>query len=89
MPAKGLSCVTSYIARETEKGYEDALGKEAVEPTRKMAAGEDAAAAGQFFSVEEPDELYAIQLCPAKFGASTMGKRKQMSNSAARKAQGA
>ena len=38
---KGVSCVTAEIAQETEKGYEDALGKEAVELMRKMAAGED------------------------------------------------
>jgi anaerobic sulfite reductase subunit C len=75
---KGLSCVTSEIARETEKGYEDALGKEAVELMRKMVAGEDVQLPDNFF-VEEPDELYAIQLCPAKFGASTMEKREQMS----------
>jgi anaerobic sulfite reductase subunit C len=76
---KGLSCVTPEIARETEKGYESALGKEAVDLMRKMVSGEDVQLPDNFF-VDEPEELYAIQLCPAKFGASTMEKRLQMSN---------
>ena len=42
-----------------------------------MARGEDAGLPDEFF-VEEPEELYSIELCPAKYGASTMEKREQM-----------
>ena len=74
---KGLDQVTTDIAKETEKGYEKALGKEAVELLRAMAGGEDVQLPDEFF-VEEPQELYSIQLCPAQYGASTMEKREQM-----------
>jgi len=69
--------VTPDIARETEKGYEKALGRQAVELLRAMARGEDVQLPDEFF-VEEPHELYSIQLCPAQYGASTMEKREQM-----------
>jgi ferredoxin len=69
--------VTVETARETERGYEQALGKEAVELMRKMARGEDAGLPDEFY-IEEPEELYSIELCPAKFGASTMEKRENM-----------
>lgn len=72
-----LTCVTVAIAKETEVGYEKALGKEAMELLRAMARGEDVQLPDEFF-VEEPEELYSIQLCPAKFGASTLEKREQM-----------
>lgn len=74
---QGLSTVTVAIARETERGYEAALGAEAMELLRRAARGEDMGLPEEFF-VEEPDELYAIQLCPAKFGASTLEKREQI-----------
>jgi len=74
---KGLNRVNTEIAKETEKGYEKALGREAVELLRAMARGEDVQLPDEFF-VEEPDELYSIQLCPAQYGASTMEKREQM-----------
>jgi len=74
---KGEKRVTAETARETEHGYEQALGKEAVELMRKMARGEDARLPDEFY-VEEPEELYSIELCPAKFGASTMEQREQM-----------
>jgi hypothetical protein len=74
---KGQERVTAEIARETEKGYEQALGKEAVELMRRLVRGEDAGLPDEFY-VEEPEELYSIELCPAKFGASTMEKREQM-----------
>jgi dissimilatory sulfite reductase (desulfoviridin) alpha/beta subunit len=74
---KGLDCVTVEVARETETGYEQALGKEAVDILRAMARGEDVQLPDEFF-VEEPEELYNIELCPAKFGASTLEKREQM-----------
>jgi Fe-S-cluster-containing hydrogenase component 2 len=74
---KGQMRVTADIARETEKGYEQALGKEAMELMRRLARGEDAGLPDEFY-VEEPEELYSIELCPAKFGASTMEKREQM-----------
>jgi len=74
---KGLGRVTADIARETERGYEQALGKESVELMRRLARGEDAGLPDEFY-VEEPEQLYSIELCPAKFGASTMEKREQM-----------
>jgi len=74
---KGLNRVNTEIAKETEKGYEKALGREAVELLRAMARGEDVQLPDEFF-IEEPDELYSIQLCPAQYGASTMEKREQM-----------
>ena len=74
---KGEKRVTAETARETEHGYEQALGPEAVELMRKMARGEDAGLPDEFY-VEEPEELYSIQLCPAQYGASTMEKREQM-----------
>lgn len=74
---KGLSRVTADVAKETEKGYEQALGREAVELMRRLMRGEDAGLPEEFF-LEELEELYSIELCPAKFGASTMEKREQM-----------
>lgn len=74
---KGLATVTPEIARETEQGYEKALGREAVELLRRAARGEDMQLPEEFF-VQEPDELYSIQLCPAQYGASTLEKRNQM-----------
>ncbi len=74
---KGLGRVTADVARETERGYEQALGREAVELLRAMARGEDVQLPDEFF-VEEPEELFSIQLCPAKFGASTMEKRRHI-----------
>jgi Fe-S-cluster-containing hydrogenase component 2 len=74
---KGEKRVTVETARETEHGYEQALGKEAVELMRRMARGEDSGLPDEFF-VSEPEELYSIQLCPAQYGASTMEKREQM-----------
>jgi len=74
---KGEQRVTVETARETEHGYEQALGKESVELLRRMARGEDAGLPDEFF-VDEPEELYSIELCPAKYGASTMEKREQM-----------
>lgn len=74
---KGLARVTAESARETEEGYEKALGREAVELLRKAARGEDMQLPDEFF-IEEPEELYSIELCPAKFGASTLEKRNQM-----------
>ncbi len=74
---KGQTKVTVETARETERGYEQALGREAVELMRKMARGEDTGLPDEFY-VQEPEELYSIQLCPAQYGASTMEKREQM-----------
>lgn len=74
---KGLKKITVEIARETEHGYERALGKEAVELLRAAARGEDVQLPDEFF-VEEPEELYTIELCPSKYGASTLEKRNQM-----------
>jgi len=74
---KGLGRVTVDIARETERGYEQSLGRETVELLHAMARGEDVQLPEEFF-VDEPEELYKIQLCPAQYGASTMDKRMHM-----------
>lgn len=74
---KGETRVTVETARETQHGYEQALGREAMELMQRMARGEDAGLPDEFY-VEEPEELYSIQLCPAQYGASTMEKREQM-----------
>ena len=60
---KGEKRVTAETARETEHGYEQALGRESVELMRRMARGEDAGLPDEFF-VDEPDELYSIRALP-------------------------
>ena len=74
---KGLGRVSVDIARETERGYEQSLGRETVELLHAMARGEDVQLPEEFF-VDEPEELFKIQLCPAQYGASTMEKRMHM-----------
>jgi len=74
---KGLSRVTAEAAIDTAQGYEQTLGRQAVELLKAMARGENVQLPDEFF-VDEPDELYSIQLCPAQYGASTMEKREQM-----------
>jgi ferredoxin len=73
---KGLSKVTLKEVEETDRGYGDTLGKEAMEQLRAMARGEGTGPemAEEFF-VEEPEEMYSIEVCPAKYGASTKNKR--------------
>lgn len=71
---KGLDRVTPEIAKATEKGYAKALGKESMEVMGRMMRGEDPGLPEEFFE-EEKDELYTIELCPVKFGASTLEKR--------------
>jgi ferredoxin len=76
---KGLMTVTRKEVDETDKGYEDTLGKEAMEQLRAMARGEGAGPemAEEFF-VEEPEEMYSIEICPSKYGASTRHKRENI-----------
>ncbi len=71
---KGLDRITPDIAKATEKGYAKALGKESMEVMGRMMRGEDPGLPDEFFE-EEKDELYTIELCPVKFGASSLEKR--------------
>ena len=72
---KGEKRVTAETARETEHGYEQALGKEAVELMRRMARGEDAGLPDEFF-VDEPEELYSIELMPCQIRGKHHGKKR-------------
>ena len=74
---KGLEEVTTDIVLETEKGYLQAFGTEAVETIKAMSEGKDAGLPDEFYQ-EDPDELYSINLCPAKYGACTAEKRDLM-----------
>jgi Pyruvate/2-oxoacid:ferredoxin oxidoreductase delta subunit len=74
---KGLNTVTIAIAHETKKGYEQIFGEEATALIKAMSHGEDVDLPEEFFE-EDPDELYSVQLCPAKFGACTRDKREMM-----------
>ena len=74
---KGLQEVTTAIVRETEQGYVQTFGAEAVQTIQDMAAGKDAGLPDEFYE-EDADELYTINLCPAKYGACTAEKRELM-----------
>ncbi len=74
---KGLSVVTADIVKQTGKGYEKLLGREAVELIKKMGKGEDVDLPDEFFE-ETTDQLFSVNLCPAKFGACTKEKRDMM-----------
>jgi len=76
---KGLEEVTADIVLETEKGYLQAFGTEAVETIKAMSEGKDAGLPDEFYQ-EDPDELFSINLCPAKYGACTAEKRDLMKN---------
>ena len=74
---KGLQEVTTDIVRETEQGYVQTFGAEAIRTIQDMAAGKDAGLPDEFYE-QDADELYAINLCPAKYGACTAEKRELM-----------
>jgi dissimilatory sulfite reductase (desulfoviridin) alpha/beta subunit len=74
---KGLAEVTEDIVVETEKGYQQTFGAEAVQTINDMAEGKDAGLPDEFYE-EDGDELYTINLCPAKYGACTANKRELM-----------
>jgi Pyruvate/2-oxoacid:ferredoxin oxidoreductase delta subunit len=74
---KGLEEVTTDIVLETETGYLQAFGTEAVETIKAMSEGKDAGLPDEFYE-EDTDELYTINLCPAKYGACTAEKRELM-----------
>ncbi len=74
---KGLNVVSTEIVRETEAGYRETLGSEAMQALEKMMRGEDVGLPDEFFEqIDNP--LMSIQLCPAKFGACTLEKRDMM-----------
>jgi len=75
----GLDRVTAEVARAVEKGYERVFGREATEMIRRMARGEPINLPEEFFE-EDEEELFAIELCPAKYGACTAEKRRMMKN---------
>ena len=71
---RGLDTVTPAIAKAVEKGYERVFGKEATEMVRAMSSGEDVDLPEEFFE-DDDEELFKIEICPAKFGACTAEKR--------------
>jgi Pyruvate/2-oxoacid:ferredoxin oxidoreductase delta subunit len=75
--AKGLDQVTADIVLETEKGYISTFGAEAVATITAMAEGKDAGLPDEFYE-EDAADLFAIHLCPAKYGACTAEKRDMM-----------
>ncbi len=75
--AEGLARVSAAVVRRTERGYRDVLGPEAAEAAARLNRGEDIGLPAEFF-MDTSDELYAIQVCPAKYGACTSEKRAMM-----------
>jgi len=75
--AKGLEQVTVDIVLETEKGYTSTFGPEAVATITAMAEGKDAGLPDEFYE-EDDNDLFSINLCPAKYGACTAEKRDMM-----------
>ena len=71
---RGLDTVTPAIAKAVEKGYERVFGKEATDMVRAMNNGEDVDLPDEFFE-DDDEELFKIEICPAKFGACTADKR--------------
>ncbi|MBM4310519.1 MAG: 4Fe-4S dicluster domain-containing protein [Deltaproteobacteria bacterium] len=76
---RGLDTVTPAIAKAVEKGYERVFGKEATEVVRRMCRGDDVELPDEFFE-DDDDELFKIEICPAKFGACTADKRDMIRN---------
>jgi Pyruvate/2-oxoacid:ferredoxin oxidoreductase delta subunit len=74
---KGLDRVTLDIVLETEKGYVRTFGAEAVASITAMAEGKDPGLPEEFYE-EDSEDLFSIQLCPAKYGACTAEKRGMM-----------
>lgn len=76
---RGLETVTPSIAKAVEKGYERVFGKEAIEVVRRMCRGEDVELPEEFFE-DDDEELFKIEICPARFGACTAEKREMIKN---------
>ena len=76
---RGLDTVTVPIVKAVEKGYERVFGKEATEMVRAMNNGEDVDLPDEFFE-DDDEELFKIEICPAKFGACTADKRDMIKN---------
>ena len=76
---RGLDTVTPAIAKAVEKGYERVFGKEATDMVRAMNNGEDVDLPDEFFE-DDDEELFKIEICPAKFGACTADKRDMIKN---------
>ena len=76
---RGLDTVSVAVAKVVEKGYERVFGKEATAMVRAMSNGEDVDLPYEFFE-EDDDELFKIEICPAKFGACTAEKREMIKN---------
>ena len=75
--AKKMDRVTAGIVKVTSKGYQRTFGKEASKVIKAMLEGQDVDLPEEFFE-EEEDELYKIEICPAKFGACTADKREMI-----------
>lgn len=71
---RGLDTVTPEVAKAVEKGYEGVFGREAAEMVRRMMQGEDIDLPEEFFE-DDDQELFKVEICPAKFGACTAEKR--------------
>jgi len=76
---KNLDTVTPEIVRKTSVGYKRTFGKEATEMVKAMLNGEEVDLPDEFFE-EDENELYKIEICPAKFGACTPDKREMIKN---------
>ena len=76
---RGLDTVTVPIVKAVEKGYERVFGKEATDMVRAMNNGEDVDLPDEFFE-DDDEELFKIEICPAKFGACTADKRDMIKN---------
>jgi len=74
---RGLATVTPEVAKAVAKGYERVFGKEATEMVRSMMQGGDIDLPLEFFE-EDEEELFKVEICPAKFGACTAEKREMM-----------
>jgi len=77
--SKNLDTVTPEIVKMTAAGYKRTFGKEATEMVEAMLRGDAIELPEEFFE-EDEDELYKIEICPAKFGACTPDKREMIRN---------
>ncbi len=69
---KGLDCVTADVVKETERIYEEFIGREKTEQLRAFIAGtgpEPQLEDELFF--DQPDALYHIDVCFTKYGENS------------------
>lgn len=75
----GLDCVSVEIVKKTAQGYEQTFGREASRMVQAMLSGGAVDLPEEFFE-DDGDELYKIDICPAKYGACTAEKREMIRN---------